>query len=122
MDPVFERFFDMIQGFGGSPGNYGNFGAGPSGPGSPRNPGSPGHPDDGDHFFGRDHAHEPPGMPHVHHTTFRSTGGGTASITIVSGPVHHRRLGDGPMGRGLADPFQMYRIPVLTDRDMALTI
>ncbi|RSL89424.1 hypothetical protein CEP51_001223 [Fusarium floridanum] len=88
VDPVLERFLDMIQGFAPSrrPG-------GPGGPGGSF-PSSPGErPGDHDPF-----------APRIHRTTFTSGpfGGGTTSVTIVSGPIHGSR--GGPMPG--ADPFQ----------------
>jgi hypothetical protein len=73
--PTFERFFDMLNGFGPrAPGGNGSF---PSSPGEREQPPEPN--------FG----------PRIYRTTFTSGtfGGGTTSVTIVSGPIHATRSG-----------------------------
>lgn len=83
VDPVLDRFIDMLQGFGSARG-----------------------PRDADIFPPRDDE------PHVqqrriHHTTFRSgLGNGTASVTIFSGPAPPAHGGMPPGGVGRIDPFQ----------------
>ncbi|KAI8656635.1 RING-type domain-containing protein [Fusarium sp. Ph1] len=91
VDPVLERFLDMIQGFAPSRRPGGPGGSFPSSPGE--------RPGDHDPF-----------APRIHRTTFTSGpfGGGTTSVTIVSGPIHGSR--GGPPMQG-ADPFQMYAQP-----------
>lgn len=98
MDPVFERFYDMIQNFGHS---------GP--PGQPRRTGGSGLSGRGndDTFAG----------PRMQRTTFTSGtfGGGTASVTIFSSPAlgpqrgnegENREGGGDHHNHGGADPFQ----------------
>lgn len=88
---MLERFIDMILGFGPPrriAGGGGLF------------PGSPG---DQEHF----------GQPRIHQTTFTSRpfGGGTTSITIVSGPSPGASPGASP-GDARGDPFLAYAQPL----------
>ncbi|KAI9167223.1 RING finger protein [Paramyrothecium foliicola] len=90
IEPVLERFVDMIHAFG-PPRRFGPEGQGPSPTDQPRR-------------FGE---------PHIHRATFTSNtlGGGTASVTIFSGPAP-RNFGDGPHG---GDPFQAIFSNVIRD-------
>ncbi|KAH7022528.1 hypothetical protein EDB80DRAFT_11100 [Ilyonectria destructans] len=93
VDPVLERFLNMVQGFG-----------------PPRRP-------TGGPPFAPNQAGQAPNQPtqesfmqpHIHRTTFTSGtfGGGTTSVTIVSGPLHGGQAGASPGGPG-SDPFQTY--------------
>ncbi|KAK7414247.1 hypothetical protein QQZ08_012550, partial [Neonectria magnoliae] len=84
VDPVLERFFDMVQGIGGP--NHGHARPSIFPPGTINQ--------------------EPFAQPRIQRTTFTSGpfGGGTASVTIVSGPLTADRPG-APGGPG-PDPFQ----------------
>jgi hypothetical protein len=92
IEPVLERFVDMIQMFG--PQHRYNPEATSPGPG----PGQ---------VFGTAEPQRRFGEPHVHRATFTNTmNGGTASVTIFSGPAP-RGFGHGHPAAG-EDPFQTY--------------
>ncbi|GAO15751.1 uncharacterized protein UV8b_00929 [Ustilaginoidea virens] len=100
IDPVFERFFHMIQNFG-----------------------QPRRTEGGGGLLDRQH-NDDPAPPRIHRTTFTSGtfGGGTASVTIISGPAfgprdHHAEGNDATNTRGDVDPFQAIFSNVI--RDMA---
>ncbi|EMT66461.1 Putative RING finger protein P32A8.03c [Fusarium odoratissimum] len=88
--PTYERFWDMLNGFGPrAPGGNGSF---PSSPGEHEQPQEPN--------FG----------PRIHRTTFTSGPlGGTTSVTIVSGPIH--ATSRGPAGAPGGETFQEYAQP-----------
>ncbi|KAF4340321.1 RING finger [Fusarium beomiforme] len=88
--PTFERFFDMINGFGPrTPGGNSSF---PASPGEREQPSGPN--------FG----------PRIHRTTFHSGPfGGSTSVTIVSGPIHATQ--SGPAGPPGGEMFQEYAEP-----------
>ncbi|KAH7190821.1 hypothetical protein DER44DRAFT_903702 [Fusarium oxysporum] len=92
--PTFERFFDMLNGFGPrAPGGNGSF---PSSPGEREQPPEPN--------FG----------PRIYRTIFTSgTFGGTTSVTIVSGPIHATR--SGPAGPPGGETFQDFFQNILRD-------
>ncbi|KAM0557971.1 hypothetical protein ACHAPJ_005135 [Fusarium lateritium] len=86
--PLMRSFIDLLNGFRPpGPGGNGSF------------PSSPGEQPDEPQTFG----------PRIHRTTFTSGpfGGGTTSVTIVSGPIHGSRGGPPPAHPG-TDPFQEY--------------
>ncbi|CAM1511158.1 Fc.00g086710.m01.CDS01 [Cosmosporella sp. VM-42] len=95
VDPVVERFINMIHGFG-----------------PPRSA------NDGLFANPRErHDHEPTfGQPRIQRTTFTSGGfgGGTTSVTIVSGPLPGGRARSSP-GGPQGDPFQAIFSNVLRD-------
>lgn len=88
--PTYERFWDMLNGFGPrAPGGNGSF---PPSPGEHEQPQEPN--------FG----------PRIHRTTFTSGPlGGTTSVTIVSGPIH--ATSRGPAGAPGGETFQEYAQP-----------
>ncbi|KAF5008792.1 hypothetical protein FDECE_4947 [Fusarium decemcellulare] len=96
VDPVLERFLDMIQGFAPPPRGSGGPGGGGSFPSSP----------------GERPGEQEPFGPRIHRTTFTSGpfGGGTTSVTIVSGPISGSRRVHSP-GGPVVDPFQSYAQP-----------
>ncbi|KAM5348456.1 hypothetical protein ACJ41O_008280 [Fusarium nematophilum] len=102
VDPVLERFLDMIQGFGPPRRAGGGGSGGGGGGGSSSFPPSP-------------VEHEPFGQPRIHRTTFTSGPFGTGtSVTIVSGPMPGSRAGP-PLGGPGADPFQAIFSNVMRD-------
>ncbi|KAF7544860.1 hypothetical protein G7046_g9693 [Stylonectria norvegica] len=120
-DLVFERFIDMINGFGpqrmGRPTGMGLFDGDPddgdTNNGQNIHPGSHPHASLGASRGPGEHQHY--GHPQVRQTTFTAGpfGGGTTSVTIVSGPMPSGR-GQRGLG-GPRDPFQTIFSNLLRD-------